>query len=159
MKNQLAGREKVLADAKAALDQTTAAKTLAAQAASAATPEAKPAADQALAQSVSAHQAATGAHLIALQSQQETVVTQTLAGRDVELATVALKPTQDELAAAKAAADQAVAAATPTPEFTKQLTDAQTAATAAAAKRDGMIAIIKAMEEEQGRTHDTVAAQ
>lgn len=158
-KTQLAGREKLLADAKGALDQATATKTLAAQAAAGATPEAKPAADQQLAQATLAHQAATGAYLIALQSQQEGVVSQTLAGKEVEVATVALKPTQDELAAKKAAADQAVAAATPTPEFTKQLTDAQAAANAAAAKRDQTIAIIKAMEAEQGRTYETVAAQ
>lgn len=158
-KNQLAGREKVLTDAKAALDQATAAKTLAAQAVAGATPEAKPAADQQLAQATLAHQAATGAYLIALQSQQEGVVAQTLAGKEVEVATVALKPTQDELAAKKAAVDQAVAAATPTPEFTKQLTDAQAAANAAAAKRDQTVAIIKAMEAEQGRTYETVAAQ
>lgn len=159
MKNQLAAKEKVLTDAKTVLDQATAAKTLAAQTAAAAQGDAKAPADQQLAQATVAHQAATGAYLIALQSQQDGVVTQTLAAKEVEVATVALKPTQDELAAKKAVADQAVAAATPTPEFTKQLTDAQTAANAAAAKRDGVIAIIKAMEEEQGRTHDTVAAQ
>jgi len=159
MKNQLAGREKVLADAKAALDQATAAKTLATQAAANAPAEAKPAADQQLAQATLTHQAATGAYLIALQGQQDGVVTQTLAAKEVEVATAALKPTQDELVAKKAASDQAVAAAVPTPEFTKQLTDAQAAATAAAAKRDSLIAIIKAMEAEQGRTHETVAAQ
>jgi hypothetical protein len=134
---------------------------------------AKAAADKAVvdagedaAKKTAAEQAVVAAAAVVATAQTE--LTTATAARDAAIAAkvaaeklvadvaVKVKTTGEQAVAAQAAAVKAVEVAKVTPEYTKQLTDSEAAATAAAAKLAAAKQLVDTLNSEKGRTFDAI---